>query len=263
VLKNGLDVSEVAEMTNESDCCSKQPGAKPVEQGSRKKSQVQSYYSQALGKSSTESSCCRPAGQEKVPSFGCVFSLSKKAGIKNGDIVVDFGSGAGHDVFEAAELVGVSGRVIGIDFTPEMIKASTETALEKGHSNVEFRLGDLEHAPLPDNFADVVISNCVINLTMDKQRVFSEAYRVLKPGGRIVDADEIAAKELPSSLQKDERMWCKCIGGALTERQYEKALKRAGFKDVKTKIYGSQTVQWQDREIEIKSGIIEGVKPNN
>jgi len=245
-----------------SSCCSeKSKSARDAERDFSKRSQIRRYYSQALKRSAASPSCCAGDTPSFVPSLGCVFSLSKKAGIKEGDVVADFGSGAGHDAFEAAGLVGDYGKVVGIDFTPEMIEAATNTARERGYGNVEFRLGDLEGVPLPDNFADVVISNCVINLTSDKKKVFSEAFRVLRPGGRIVDADEIAAKELPRSLQNDADMWCKCVGGALTERQYVKALRGAGFVDVKTTIYGSQTIQWRDREIVIKSGIIEGVKP--
>lgn len=246
-----------------SSCCSEKPGStKDAERDFSKRSQIRRYYSQALKRSVASSSYCVGCGPSLVPSFGCVFSLSEKAGIKEGDVVVDLGSGAGHDVFEAAGLVGDYGRVVGVDFTPEMVEAATNTARERGYDNVEFRLGDLERVPLPDDFADVVISNCVINLTSDKSKVFSEAFRVLKPGGRIVDADEIAAKVLPRSLQNDEGMWCKCIGGALTEHQYVEALRKAGFVDVRTTIYGSQTIQWRDREIVIRSGIIEGVKPS-
>ena len=229
--------------------------------GLGKRSQIQRYYMEALKRSAAGSSCCVGDKSSFVPSFGCVFSLSEKAGIREGDVVVDLGSGAGHDVFEAADLVGGYGKVVGVDFTREMVEAARDTAREVGFENVEFILSDLEHVPLPDHFADVVISNCVINLTPDKRRVFTEAFRVLKPGGRIVDADEIAEERLPRSLQNDGGMWCRCIGGALTERQYVRALRRAGFVDVRVKIYSSRGILWRGGEVVIKSGIIEGVKP--
>jgi SAM-dependent methyltransferase len=213
----------------------------------------------------TQTDCCPPTVTETeeestIPSFGCVINLAQKANIHPGDIVVDLGSGAGHDLFQAADLVGSTGRAIGIDFTPDMIIAGMSAAKEKGYSNVDFRLSDIEHINiLPDNFADVIISNCVINLTMDKGAVFKEAYRILKPGGRLVDADVIAADPLPSEITKDPEAWCTCLGGALTEEGYSKKIKEAGFNDIEVTIYSD----FKYLNNQFLNGILEAQKPLN
>ena len=191
---------------------------------------------------SEESSCCAPSSDSKpkkairIPSFGSTINLADKADLKEGDVVVDLGSGPGHDLFSAAKIVGPAGIAIGIDFTPEMVDYATEKAEKMGLDNVSVYQGDIENLPLEDNIADVIFSNCVINLTMDKQKVFNEAFRVLKPGGRLVDADMIASSDLPESLQKDKESWCGCVAGALTEQGYVEKIKKAGFTDVKVNI---------------------------
>lgn len=211
----------------------------------------------------TQTDCCPPSTETKtqsIPSFGCVVNLAHKANIQPGDIVVDLGSGAGHDLFQAAELVGSNGRAIGIDFTPDMIIAGMRAAMENGFSNVDFRLSDIEHINvLPDNFADVIISNCVINLTMDKGAVFKEAFRVLKPGGRLVDADVIVANSLPSEITQDPEAWCSCLGGALTEEGYSKKIKEAGFEKIKVTIFSD----FKYLNNQFLNGIIEAQKPLN
>ncbi|MFX1517099.1 MAG: methyltransferase domain-containing protein [Promethearchaeota archaeon] len=213
-------------------------------------------------KNLTQSDCCPPTTETKntsaIPSFGCVINLAEKANIQPGDIVIDLGSGAGHDLFQAADLVGPNGRVIGIDFTPDMIIAGMRAAMEKGYSNVDFRLSDIEHIDiLPDNFADVIISNCVINLTMDKGAVFKEAFRILKPGGRLVDADIIAADPLSSEIAEDPEAWCACLGGALTEEGYTKKINEAGFEEIKVTIYSD--FKYQNNQF--LNGILEAQKP--
>ncbi|MFX1504875.1 MAG: methyltransferase domain-containing protein [Promethearchaeota archaeon] len=213
-------------------------------------------------KNLTQSDCCPPTAETKnsstIPSFGCVINLAQKANIQPGDIVIDLGSGAGHDLFQAADLVGPNGRAIGIDFTPDMIIAGMRAAMEKGYSNVDFRLSDIEHVDiLPNNFADVIISNCVINLTMDKGAVFKEAFRILKPGGRLVDADIIAATPLPSEITKDPEAWCSCLGGALTEEGYSEKIKEAGFDEIKVTIYSD----FKYLNNQFSNGILEAQKP--
>ncbi|UCE13293.1 MAG: methyltransferase domain-containing protein [Candidatus Heimdallarchaeota archaeon] len=210
-----------------------------------------------------QSSCCPSSASESklesiVPSFGCVVNLSHKANIQPGDIVVDLGSGAGHDLFQAADMVGPEGRVIGIDFTPDMIVAGLKTAAEKKITNVDFRLSDIENISiLPDNSADVIISNCVINLTMDKEAVFREAFRILKPGGRLVDADIIAVNNLPPEITQDPEAWCACLGGALTEEGYVEKIKKVGFNEVNVTIFDN----FDYLTNRFQSGIIEAQKP--
>jgi SAM-dependent methyltransferase len=147
--------------------------------------------------------------------------------------VVDLGSGGGIDAFLSAKKVGPSGKVYGIDATPEMIYRARKTAKENGFDNVEFRLGEIEHIPLNDAVADVVISNCVINLSPNKGQVFREAFRILKQGGRIAVSDIVLLKDLPEDIRRDLRAWSECVSGAISEEQYVGAIKRAGFDKVK------------------------------
>ena len=154
------------------------------------------------------------------------------ASLKEGETVVDLGSGAGIDVFLAAKRVGESGKVIGIDMTEEMLKKAESNARKSGFKNVEFKLGDIEAIPLEDNIADCIISNCVINLAQDKQKVFNEAFRVLKSGGRIMVSDMVILKELPKNIKESAKMYAGCIAGALMKDDYLDKIKKAGFKNV-------------------------------
>ena len=155
------------------------------------------------------------------------------AAIQSGETVVDLGSGAGFDCFLAAQQVGETGRVIGVDMTHEMLKKARDNAASIGAANVEFRLGELEHLPVADNIADVVISNCVINLVPDKQQVFREAFRVLKHGGRLAISDIINTAPLSAELQSDPALLCGCVAGAAPTDRVEKWLAAAGFVDVR------------------------------
>jgi SAM-dependent methyltransferase len=155
------------------------------------------------------------------------------AAMKPGETVVDLGSGAGFDCFLAARQVGDMGHVIGVDMTHEMLKNARENAARIGVSNVEFRLGELEHLPIADNSAEVVISNCVINLVPDKEQVFREAFRVLKPGGRLAVSDIINTTPLSAELQSDPALLCGCIAGAASAERVESWLTTAGFVDVR------------------------------
>ena len=154
------------------------------------------------------------------------------AAFEPGEVVIDLGSGAGFDCFLAARQVGDSGRVIGIDMTHEMLQKARDNAASIGVSNVEFRLGELEHLPTADNTADVVISNCVINLVPDKAQVFRESFRVLKPGGRLAVSDIINIAPLPAELRGDPALLCGCVAGAAPAERIEAWLSEAGFVDV-------------------------------
>lgn len=154
------------------------------------------------------------------------------ASLKEGETVLDLGSGAGFDCFLAADRVGKTGRVIGVDMTPEMIERAAENARKDGIENVEFRLGDIEHLPVEDGSVDVIISNCVINLAPDKGRVFSEAFRVLKPGGRLMVSDIVLTKPLPDFVKNSVAAYIGCVAGAALKEDYLGAMKQAGFENV-------------------------------
>lgn len=155
------------------------------------------------------------------------------ASLRKGEVVLDLGSGGGIDCFLAARAVGGGGKVIGIDMTPEMLEKARANAEAGGYQNVEFRLGEIENLPVADNSVDVVISNCVINLSPDKGRVFREAYRVLKPGGRMMVSDIVTTGELPRDVRENPDAWSSCIGGAMQKTEYLVLIEGTGFKDVK------------------------------
>src|SRR5260221_7105232 len=165
------------------------------------------------------------------------------AALKRGEIVVDLGSGAGFDCFLAAQQVGAAGHVIGVDMTHEMLKKARDNAAKIAAKNVEFRLGELEHLPVADNTADAILSNCVINLVPDKAQVFREAFRVLKPGGRLAISDVVNTAPLSPELQADTALLCGCIAGAAPIKRIESWLAQAGFIDVRV------TPQPESREL--------------
>jgi arsenite methyltransferase len=155
------------------------------------------------------------------------------ASLKEGETLLDLGSGAGFDCFLAANAVGAAGHVIGVDMTPEMIEKARENARKGGYSNVDFRLGELEHLPAADNSVDVIISNCVINLTPDKAAVFREAFRVLKPDGRLAVSDMVLLKELPDVVKQSVAAYVGCLSGAIMKDAYVATIRAAGFDDVR------------------------------
>jgi len=167
------------------------------------------------------------------------------AGLKEGEVVVDLGSGAGFDCFLAANKVGPKGKVIGVDMTPEMVEKARENAIKNGFQNVEFKLGEIENLPIGDNSVDVVISNCVINLSTDKKRVFSEIYRVLKPGGRIIISDIAILKPLPKAIQESIEAYVSCVAGAILVEEYKKIVEEAGFNQVKLEVKGAFGFDYQ------------------
>jgi len=154
------------------------------------------------------------------------------ASLKEGEVVLDLGSGAGFDAFLASPRVGKTGKVIGVDMTDEMLTKARENAKKGNYANVEFRKGDIENLPVDDNSVDAIISNCVINLAPDKEKVFKEAYRVLKAGGRLMISDVVLVKPLPEDLRNDKELLVGCVSGAILKQDYLDLLKKAGFADI-------------------------------
>jgi len=181
------------------------------------------------------------------------------ASLKEGEVVLDLGSGAGFDCFLAATQVGPKGKVIGVDMTPEMIEKARSNAKKNGVENVEFRLGEIENLPVRDNSVDVVISNCVINLSADKPRVFQEVYRVLKPGGRIAISDIALLKELPAKIRESIEAYVGCVGGAILIDEYKKIVEAAGLKDVRVTVTGSSACIDLNSEDPIGRAILDGL----
>ncbi|KPK71244.1 MAG: arsenite S-adenosylmethyltransferase [Acidithiobacillales bacterium SM23_46] len=189
------------------------------------------------------------------------------AALKPGETVVDLGSGGGFDCFLAARQVGESGRVIGVDMTPEMVSRARENAAKAGHANVEFRLGEIEHLPVADASVDVIISNCVINLSPDKPNVFRDAHRVLKPGGRLAVTDVVATAPLPDKVKKDLALHAACVAGAAQIEEVRSMLEEAGFTHIRIRpVDGSKEIvrEWAPgKNIEdfLLSASIEALKP--
>lgn len=189
------------------------------------------------------------------------------AALQPGETVLDLGSGAGFDCFLAVRQVGPTGQVIGVDMTAEMVAKARGNAGEAGYANVEFRLGEIEHLPVADASVDVIISNCVINLSLDKPQVFREAFRVLRPGGRLAIADIVTTAPLPEELRHDLALYAGCIAGAATIAELEAMLRESGFDDIRIqpKDESRRLIrEWAPgRRIEdfIVSATIEAVKP--
>jgi arsenite methyltransferase len=226
---------------------------------------------EAPAKAASRSSCCGPAEERAKPtgatrfysaeeladlpetvtdaSLGCGNPLAI-AELRPGEVVLDLGSGGGIDCFLAAQRVGPEGRVIGLDMTPDMIKLARKNAKKIGATNVDFRFGEMEDMPLPDGSVDVIISNCVINLSPDKDAVFHEAYRVLRPGGRLSVSDIVVDGELPQAIRDSLNAWAGCIAGALDESDYLAKIRTAGFGEVEvlSRDYADveEAAEWED-----------------
>ena len=224
-----------------------------MENSDKLKQIVKEKYSQIASqdKEVNASSCCgATAGSNKVYNImmddytniegynpdadlglGCGLP-TQFAKIQKGDTVIDLGSGAGNDCFVARYETGESGKVIGIDFTEKMINKARENAEKLGFNNVEFRYGDIEDMPVSDNVADVVVSNCVLNLVPDKKKVVSEIFRVLKPGGHFSISDIVLVGDLPEALRQDAEMYAGCVSGAIQKEEYLGIIKESGFENV-------------------------------
>jgi 2-polyprenyl-3-methyl-5-hydroxy-6-metoxy-1,4-benzoquinol methylase len=226
---------------------------------------VKEKYGQAALRVTTGGSCCcgaAPADQHcadpitsdlydaaqvgQLPDTAVLASLgcgnpTALAELKPGEVVLDLGSGGGIDVLLSARRVGPTGKAYGLDMTDEMLALANENKRKSGIQNVEFLKGEIENIPLPDNTVDVVISNCVINLSADKTKVLAEAFRVLKPGGRFAVSDIVTRGEMPAEIRKNVLLWAGCVSGALEESDYKAKLAAAGFESIgvePTRIYG-------------------------
>ncbi|HSW58505.1 MAG TPA: arsenite methyltransferase [Dehalococcoidales bacterium] len=218
----------VAKESSPSGCCSSRSGEKsasccPAESG------IAEAVSLNMGYSGEEINSV-PEGANLGLGCGNPVAL---ASLKEGEVILDLGSGAGFDCFLAANKVGINGRVIGVDMTPEMLDKARENIRKGNYTNVEFRLGEIENLPVADNSIDAVISNCVINLSPDKPKVFREAYRVLKSGGRMMVSDIVLRGKLPMKILNSIAAWVGCISGASSKKDYLAAVHAAGFQDVK------------------------------
>ncbi len=225
---------------------------------------VREHYSgrASSGCDTTSDGCCGPeliapeslaSDPRSIPRLGVGEPMEALAP-KSGEVVVDLGSGPGRDVLYAAERVAPDGRAIGVDATPEMVFRARDSAAALGRTNAEFRLGEIEHLPLESESVDGIASDCVVNLSPDKAQVFREAYRVLKPGGRIVVSDVVADHELPAEVRQDTARWAACEAGAVTAKEYVSLLRAAGFVDVHSEIQGAY------RE-GLSRAVVRGVKP--
>jgi len=214
-----------------------------------KKSEIKKEVEKSYGQFAKQGSSCCPDYSccdigysieeiKDLPSDILEFSLGcgnpvALADIREGETVLDIGSGGGLDVFLASKKVGPEGKVIGIDMTEQMVEKARNNARKGNYNNVEFKLGEAEDIPVKDNSIDLVMSNCVINLVPNKERAYKETYRILKPGGRFVISDLVTERELDESIRSSPEKLVACVGGALTEKGYISIIKKAGFKKIK------------------------------
>jgi len=251
--------SEVAEASNSGDSCGTQSSCCGVSDDVA----INTLVSTRLGYSEDD--------LENVPEgadmgLGCG-NPRAIASIKTGETILDLGSGGGFDCFLAAAETGESGRVIGIDMTPTMISKARNNAVKGKYHHVEFRLGEIEHMPVANDVVDVIISNCVINLSPDKQRVFSEAFRVLKPGGRLAISDVVASTELPEEIRNDLALYSGCMAGASQIAELQTILEQSGFEQIniapkdESKDFIKDWAPGRGVEEYVLSATIEAVKP--
>jgi len=221
---------------------------------------VKEYYGRiaSLQKSCCSDDCRSTAEISEDPavfSLGCGIGGAEEA--KPGESVLDIGSGAGHDVFTAAKKVGIGGWVTGVDMTEQMIKLSQENATRLGIKNVTFKFGNAYELPVENNSIDLVLSNCVINLTIDKELTFREIHRVLKPNGRIIIQDVVSGDELPESLKNEKDLWNSCIAGAIPIEKYIGAITASGLTDIGIE----ESTPLNDSDYQLLSVRVKAVKP--
>jgi arsenite methyltransferase len=199
-----------------------------------------------------------------LASLGCG-NPTALAELREGEVVLDLGSGGGIDVLLSAQRVGPTGKAYGVDMTDEMLTLARKNAATAGASNVEFLKGEIEDIPLPDASVDVIVSNCVINLSADKDRVFAEAFRVLKPGGRFAVSDVVSRGEIPPAMRRSMELWVGCVAGALDERAFREKLASAGFEDVSlepTRVYRAEDarafLQEAGMDVEAAARVVDG-----
>ncbi|MDX8386997.1 MAG: arsenite methyltransferase [Ghiorsea sp.] len=215
------EYAKVAEASNEGDCCGEVASCCGVSDDAA----INTLISTRLGYSEDDLSHA-PDGADMGLGCGNPRAI---ASLKEGEIVVDLGSGGGFDAFLSAREVGESGHVIGVDMTPTMISKARKNAVKGNFNHVEFRLGEIEHLPVADDTADIIISNCVINLSPNKQQVFNDTFRILKPGGRLAISDVVATTEMPEDMKNDPLLHAGCMAGAELIDNIEEMLKNAGF----------------------------------
>ena len=216
-----------------------------MDSAERTREMVREKYAAIAGERRARPSCCgsgietesfTESGYRQLPGYAKDADLALGCGVPTvfaslspGETVVDLGSGAGNDAFIAATAVGALGRVIGVDMTPAMITRARENAQKLGTTNVEFRLGEIETLPVETGIADVVISNCVLNLVPDKKRAFAEIHRILKPGGRFTVSDIVLESEIPEPLRRSAELWAGCVSGAILGDEYLRIAREVGF----------------------------------
>jgi len=251
--------AEVANASNEGDCCGVESSCCGVSDDAK----INSLISTRLGYSE-EDLAKVPDGADM--GLGCG-NPKAIAALQAGETVVDLGSGGGFDAFLASQEVANTGKVIGIDMTPDMVSKARNNAEKGNYTNVEFRLGEIEHLPVADATIDVIISNCVINLSPDKQQVFKDAFRVLKSGGRLAISDIVASTELPDEIKNDMHLHSACVSGASLVSELEDFMREAGFKDIsiqpkdESKDFIKDWAPGSHVEDYVLSATIEAVKP--
>lgn len=253
--------SEVAESSNNGSCCGEQSSCCGVSDDAA----INTLVSTRLGYSEGDLGSV-PQGADMGLGCGNPRAI---ASIKPGETILDLGSGGGFDCFLAAAETGESGHVIGIDMTPTMISKARNNAVNGKYNHVEFRLGEIEHMPVANDIVDVIISNCVINLSPDKQQVFSEAFRVLKPGGRLAISDVVASTELPDDIRNDLALYSGCMAGALQISELQNILENNGFEQIsiapkdESKEFIKDWAPGRGVEDYVLSATIEAVKPDD
>lgn len=247
----------VAEANNQKKCCGNSRSCCGVS------AEPDQKYFQELGYTKTDLDSV-PEGSNM--GLGCG-NPQAIASLKQGEVVLDLGSGGGFDAFLAAKKVGPSGQVFGVDMTPEMLQKARANTTKNGYHNVQFLLGEIEHLPIGNDTVNVIISNCVVNLSTDKTQVFKESFRVLKPGGRLAISDTVAYRPLPAEMVSNQELYCNCISGAITITELQRILTQAGFIDItiepqeESKMFIKDWVPNSDAENYVVSAKIKATKP--